>query len=127
MLASAHLVAFVPATDLDGAHAFYEGVLGLRLVSADAFAVVFDANGVMLRVTDVSRVPQFRPQPFAVLGWEVLDVRTTVRALVAKGVAMKRYAGLPQDDDGIWTSPTGAQVAWFSDPDGNVLSATQSR
>jgi predicted enzyme related to lactoylglutathione lyase len=32
---------------------------------------------------------------------------------------------MEQDDLGIWTTPGGDRIAWFTDPDGNVLSLTQ--
>ncbi len=122
MVASADLIAFVPSTDLDRARAFYEGVLGLRPVEQSAFAVAFDANGTMLRVTAVEhRVAA----PYTVLGWAVADIAAAVDALVARGVAFERYDGMEQDGRGVWRSPSGARVAWFRDPDGNTLSLTQ--
>jgi hypothetical protein len=68
----------------------------------------------------------FRPQGFTVMGWEVDDVAATVDGLVARGVQFERYSGMDQDERGIWKAPSGARVAWFKDPDGNVLSVTQS-
>lgn len=122
MLSSAKIVAFAPTRDAKAARAFYEGVLGLKLVSEDKFALVFDANGTMLRVTIV---PPYTPQQFTVLGWDVADIAATVADLSAKGVEFQRYGMPGQDERGIWTSPGGAKVAWFKDPDGNVLSVTQ--
>lgn len=122
MLGSARIVAFVPTRDAKNARAFYEGVLGLRLVSEDRFATVFDANGIMLRVVNA---PRFEPHPFTILGWEVPRIEVAVSGLRAKGVSFERYSGLDQDPQGIWTAPGGAKVAWFKDPDGNVLSVTQ--
>ncbi len=75
----------------------------------------------MLRLTPV---PDLRPQPFTVIGWSVPDIGTTVAALAGLGISCNRYEGMDQDDDGIWTSPTGDRVAWFPDPDGNTLSLT---
>jgi catechol 2,3-dioxygenase-like lactoylglutathione lyase family enzyme len=98
-------------------------VLGLRVLSQDNFALVLDANGIMLRVTSVP--PGFKPQPFTVLGWQVPDIAREVSALKQKGVQFERY-GLPtQDAEGIWSAPGGAKIAWFKDPDGNILSLTQ--
>jgi catechol 2,3-dioxygenase-like lactoylglutathione lyase family enzyme len=116
---SSDLVAFVGVSDLSRAQAFYEGVLGLRLVHRDDFACVFDSNGTMLRVT---AVPEVAPVPHTVLGWLVLDIKSTVEGL---DVQFHRYRGIDQDDDGIWTTPGGDRVAWFADPDGNTLSLTQ--
>ena len=122
MLSGAKVVAFVPTRDAAKARSFYEGVLGLRLVSEDAFALVFDCAGTMLRVVNVA---EFEPFPFTVLGWDVPDAPMAARGLRAKGVAFDRYEGMGQDELGIWTSPAGARVAWFRDPDGNVLSITE--
>jgi catechol 2,3-dioxygenase-like lactoylglutathione lyase family enzyme len=123
MLGSSDLVAFAASADLSRARAFYEGVLGLPVVDQDDFACVFDANGTMLRVTAVREVS---PAGYTVLGWRVADIEAAVRGLSARGVAFSRFDGMEQDDNGIWTSPGGAKVAWFTDPDGNVLSLTQA-
>lgn len=122
MLKSSDLVAFAAATDLRRAREFYEHKLGLPVVSHDDFACVFDANGTMLRVTAVAAVA---PAAYTVLGWRVADIEATVLGLAAEGVAFSRYDGMDQDEHGIWTAPGGAQIAWFSDPDGNTLSLTQ--
>jgi hypothetical protein len=94
-------------------------------VSDDQFALVFDANGVMVRVVDVSSVPGFQPAPFTILGWSVSDIGKAVKGLQKKGVKFERYHGMQQDQLGVWSSPSGAKVAWFKDPDGNVLSVTE--
>lgn len=122
MLSSAELIAFASTARPDGAAAFYRDVLGLTLVADEPFALVFDAHGTMLRVTKVDAV---QPAPYTVLGWRVTDIRKAVEELGGRGVVFERYAGMPQDDLGIWTSPAGARIAWFRDPDGNVLSLTQ--
>ncbi|MGO9642618.1 MAG: VOC family protein [Candidatus Acidiferrales bacterium] len=122
MLGSQKIVAFVPTRDAKKAKEFYEGVLGLRVLSEDQFAIVFDANGTMLRVV---KAPKFKPHPFTILGWEVPAIEGAVSQLGKKGVRFESY-GLPgQDERGIWTAPGGARVAWFKDPDGNVLSVSQ--
>ena len=116
------IVAFVGTANAPKARLFYRDVLGLKLVSEDDFALVFDANGTMLRVT---RVPNVQPSGYTVLGWSVKDAAAAARRLAAAGVALERYPGMPQDEDGIWTSPAGGRIAWFKDPDGNTLSITQ--
>ena len=122
-LASSSLVAFVGVCDPDRAKRFYRDKLGLRLVSEELpFALVFDVQGTMLRVTVV---PEVKPAKFTVLGWKVPDIQAAVSSLEEEGVEFQRYAGLQQDGLGIWTSPRGARVAWFHDPDGNILSVTQ--
>jgi len=122
MLPNSKLMAFASTKDPAKAKAFYGETLGLKLTSDDSFGVVFDSNGVMLRV---SIVKDFTPQPFTVLGWQVADIRAGLRELVAKGVTFERYGFVTQDEDGVWTTDDGAQVAWFKDPDGNLLSLTQ--
>lgn len=127
MLGSAKVVAFVPTTDGEKARTFYVDVLGLSFISDDQFALVLNANGTTVRV---SKVPGFTPHKFTVLGWEVSDIEKTVIDLTEKGVNFENY-GLPgQDERGIWkpvvdNATAGAKVAWFKDPDGNVLSVTQ--
>lgn len=115
------MVGFVITTDPERAKAFYGGVLGFKVVSDDPFAIAFDANGTMLRVT---KAKEFTPAPHTILGWQVDDIRQAVAELVAAGVTFERYPGMPQDKDGICTFP-GAYVAWFKDPEGNVLSISQ--
>jgi len=121
MLGSMNIVAFVPTTDAAKARAFYEGVLGLRFVKDDGFAMVLDANGIMVRVAKA----QFTPAPFTVLGWQVRGIERIATELQAKGVTFERFGFFEQDELGIWTAPTGDKVAWFKDPDGNVLSISQ--
>ena len=124
ILGTSKLMAFAAVTDPARARAFYEGVLGLRLVEDEApFALVFDANGTMLRVTPVG---EHKPAPFTVLGWEVESIEGTVKRLTAAEVQFLRFAGMNDGDAlGIWNAPSGARIAWFNDPDGNVLSVTQ--
>jgi catechol 2,3-dioxygenase-like lactoylglutathione lyase family enzyme len=116
------LVAFVATRHPDRAKAFYRDTLGLRLISEDAFALMFDAGGTMLRVTTVQ---ELAPACYTVLGWQVPDVVQTATELQRAGVTLARYPGMKQDELGIWNSPSGARVAWFKDPDGNTLSITQ--
>jgi predicted enzyme related to lactoylglutathione lyase len=122
MLGSSELVAFAATADLRRAREFYEQVLGLTVTEDSDFACVFDARGTMLRLTAVQQVA---PPGYTVLGWRVTDITATVAGLAARGVAFTRYDGLDQDENGVWTTPGGDQVAWFTDPDGNTLSLTQ--
>jgi catechol 2,3-dioxygenase-like lactoylglutathione lyase family enzyme len=122
MLKSRPIIAFVATTTPSLAKAFYARTLGLRLVSEDGFALVFDAGGTMLRVATVQKI---QPAPYTVLGWMVPDIRRAARDLGRRGVTFQRYEGLGQDDQGIWLAPSGAKVAWFHDPDGNTLSLTE--
>ena len=104
------------------AKAFYRDVLGLSLVGDEEFALVFDANGTMLRVAKVS---ELIPENRTVIGWQVEDIVAVVRDLAARGVQFERYDGLNQDALGIWDAGGGSRVAWFTDPDGTVLSLTR--
>lgn len=126
MLQSTNIVAFVPIRNPAAARDFYHGVLGLPVVSEDPFALVLDANGITVRLANVSDVEDFRPGRYTVLGWQVADIADTVRGLASRGVAFARYPGMAQDELGIWASPSGAKVAWFEDPDGNILSLTEA-
>jgi catechol 2,3-dioxygenase-like lactoylglutathione lyase family enzyme len=122
MLDSADLVAFVPTTDLDRARRFYGDLLSLPLIEQTSLACVFRSPNATLRVTAVERPAR---APYTVLGWRVPDILAAVRELTRRGVRPLRYDGMAQDELGIWTSPSGARVAWFEDPDANVLSVTQ--
>ena len=122
MLASSKIIAFVPTTDPVRSKAFYGGVLGLHFVKDDGFALVFDSNGIMVRV---AKGRDFKPAQYTVLGWEASDIETTLTEMAEKGVRFEQF-GLPgQDKIGIWTAPSGDKVAWFKDPDGNILSISQ--
>jgi len=123
VLGQCDVMAFAPTCDQTRAIEFYRGKLGLKLTSADGFAAVFDANGIMLRVTNVPN--PLTPQRFTILGWKVADIAAAARALSEKGVSFERYPGITQDELGVWTAPGGTKVAWFRDPDGNILSLTQ--
>lgn len=124
MLGSHKLIGFAPIRDAARARAFYEGVLGLRFVSDDPFALVLDAGGRMLRLV---KMKDFTPAPFTVLGWEAPGIEAVVSALGKRGVVFERFGFFQQDELGIWTAPNGDRVAWFKDPDGNTLSVSQHR
>jgi catechol 2,3-dioxygenase-like lactoylglutathione lyase family enzyme len=123
MLGSSPIMAFSAATDAERAKAFYRDQLGLRLVADEPYALVFDAAGTMLRVQKVQEV---RLAQYTSLGWQVPDIAAKVEELTKAGVKFEHF-GLPgQDEKGIWTPPGGsAKIAWFKDPDGNILSLTQ--
>jgi catechol 2,3-dioxygenase-like lactoylglutathione lyase family enzyme len=119
----AKAMSFIVTRDREKSKIFYGAGLGFRKTSEDGFAVVFDLNGTMLRISEVSN---FQPQVHTVLGWEVPDIVDSIKELVTKGVRFTIYEGMGQDDLGIWRAPGGgAAVAWFLDPDGNNLSLTQ--
>ena len=122
MLGTSDIFAFAAVTDLDRARSFYEETLGLRLIEQNQFACVFDAHGTTLRVTAVRHVGQ---HPYTVLRWRVDDIARTITELSAAGVTFTRHDGMDQDDSGVWTMESGDKIAWFTDPDGNILSLTQ--
>lgn len=111
-------IAFTASTDLERSRGFYEGTLSLTVLDVTPFALVLPG----IRVT---KVDSFTPQPFTVLGWRVDDIDATVRTLTERGVRFTRYDWMEQDEQGVWTTPDGSKVAWFTDPDGNTLSLTQ--
>jgi catechol 2,3-dioxygenase-like lactoylglutathione lyase family enzyme len=122
LLGGAELVAFSATAKAAAAKAFYGETLGLPLESEDPFAVVFDANGTTLRV---AIVPKVVPAGYTILSWRVPDVASAVAGLRDAGVKFERYPGMDQDELGIWSSPSGARIAWFKDPDGNTLAVSQ--
>lgn len=122
MLAGSDVIALVAIADLESARAFYEGALGLPVIEVTPAACILDAHGTTLRLT---LVPELRPAPYTVLGWKVADIDGTARALVGRGVRFERFDGMPQDENGVWTAPSGDRIAWFRDPEGNILSLTQ--
>jgi catechol 2,3-dioxygenase-like lactoylglutathione lyase family enzyme len=116
-------MAFSATADAERAKVFYRDQLGLRLVSDEQYALVFDAGGTMLRVQKVKEVRQAQ---YTALGWRVQDIAAKVEELEAAGVKFERYGFPGQDEKGIWTPPgSTTKVAWFKDPDGNILSLTQ--
>lgn len=120
---NATITAFLATTDAQRARRFYETVLGLRLKTDDEFALAFDSDGIELRI---QKVEKFQPHPFTALGWRVNDIRSAMTALAERGVLFERYGFLEQDDMGVWQAPSGARIAWFKDPDGNLLSLGES-
>lgn len=123
MLRSAAPSVFLATTQPEVCRAFYETTLGLSFRSEDSYALVFDMFGCELRI---SKVDIFTPHPFTVLDWQVSDIGPMLSKLIDKGVMAKRYDFMEQDEDGIWTVPgDGTRIAWFDDPDGNILSVSQ--
>jgi len=120
---SATPVAFLYATDRERALGFYRDTLGFALRSADDFGDFIDLGGALARMTVM---PDHKPNPHPVLGWNVEDIEAAVKALRGRGVAFAIYEGMGQDEFGIWTAPDGrSKVAFFADPDGNVLTLSQ--
>jgi len=122
-LAGHPIIAFATIVDVERAKLFYRDTLGLNLVNEEPpFALVFDANGVMVRLGMAKKLPESHG---TVLGWQVSEIASAAEKLKEAGVQLERFDGLTQDENGIWASPTGAKVAWFRDPDGNILSISE--
>jgi len=124
MLAQGKMVGFVPTTDYKQARTFYEGKLGFEFVSLDQYALVMKVGGHMVRI---AKMPNFKPLQGTILGWEVKDIEAAVNWLKERGVATEKYPFVQDQKLGIWTTPNGDKVAWFKDPDGNVLSISEHR
>lgn len=111
-----------PSQDLERLEQFFSGVLDLPLVSQSSFAYVFRCGGTTLRIT---KVDGLHPQPFTVFGWLVVDLRSVVNPLRDRGTDFLCYERLDQDKHDVWTTSNCDLVAWFQDPDLNVLSLTE--
>ena len=122
MLADMNMIGFLLTKDYEKARAFYEGTLGFEFVSLDQFALVMQAGKSMIRIV---KVPTFTALPSTVLGWQVDDVEKIVDWLVKRGVVFDKYPFVQDKEHGIWTAPGGSKIAWFKDPDGNVLSVSE--
>ena len=122
MLASMNMMGFILTKDYEKSRAFYEGKLGFEFASLDQFALVMQAGKSMIRIV---KVPTFTPLQSTVLGWQVGDIEAIVDWLTKRGVVFEKYPFVQDKERGIWTTPDGSKVAWFKDPDGNVLSVSQ--
>lgn len=119
MLADGKITGFVPTKDYDNARAFYVDKLGFEFVSLDQYALVVSVGGHKIRI---SKIPNFTPLQGTILGWEVQDVEAVAKWLQSRGVTTEKYPFAQDRELGIWTTPNGDKVAWFKDPDGNILS-----
>jgi catechol 2,3-dioxygenase-like lactoylglutathione lyase family enzyme len=122
MISQSVVMGFIPTTDAERARGFYENIVGLRFVSDDPFALVVASGETVIRIV---KLEEFIPAPYTILGWRVSDIENEVETLHAKGVLFKRYSQMQQNRLGVWTAPGGTKIAWFSDPDGNVLSLSE--
>ena len=117
-------VSFIATSDPSKAKAFFLDVLGLQMVEASEFALVFADGDHMLRVQIVD---DFTPPPYTAHGWIVADIEWEIQTLSARGVEFLMFEHMPQDTLGIWTTPDENKIAWFKDPSGNILSLTQMK
>lgn len=116
-------IAFLATRSAAPCRHFYEDVLGLDFVEENEFALVFDAFGTTLRIQKTADV---KVAPYTAFGLAVDDLEATVTGVTNKGARPKSYPGLEQDERGIWRAPSGARVAWLTDPDGHTISLSQS-
>ena len=116
-------VSFIATDKPDAARSFFTEVMGLKLREATPFALVFLDGHHVLRVQITSEV---QPVGYTVHGWRVASIVDEIETLNSKGVRFQRFDHLPQDDRGIWTTPDGSKIAWFTDPSGNTLSLTEN-
>jgi len=124
MLTAGKMTGFLLTKDYDKARAFFESKLGFTFVSLDQFALVMRAGESQIRIV---KMPNFTPLQCTVLGWEVRDIEAVVSWLTQRGVECEKYPFVQDKERGIWTAPSGDRVAWFKDPDGNVLSLAQHK
>jgi catechol 2,3-dioxygenase-like lactoylglutathione lyase family enzyme len=118
-------MAFAVIRDAAAARAFYEGTLALTVIMEDSMALVVSSGGTVIRL---QKMADHEPRPYTVLGWKVADIEATVARLKAAGVEPQRFEWMSiQSDNGIATFPNGDRVAWFKDPDGNMLGVAQLR
>lgn len=122
LLAGAGLQAIIGTAKADAARAFYADTLGLELLSDDMFALLFRVGGGVLRI---AKMPAYTPSAHAVLGFEIEDLERVRAKLADAGVPLQRFPFIPQDPNGVWTAPDGMKVAWFRDPDMNLVSIMQ--
>lgn len=122
VLSAASVMTFIATAKPAEARAFYEDVLGLKFVEDSPLALVFELQSAILRIQKVEEVTA---TAYTALGWQVADIKAAVEELTTAGVTFERYENLPQDDLGIWATADGSAVAWFKDPDGNLLSLAQ--
>jgi catechol 2,3-dioxygenase-like lactoylglutathione lyase family enzyme len=115
----------ISVDDLDAARRFYGETLGLRIHEG--------MGGVNVELPGDDHLwvypkADHRPATFTVLNFSVPDIDEAVDALAAAGVTMTVYDGLHQDDRGIARGRAagyGPDIAWFTDPAGNILSVLQ--
>ena len=124
MLDASPISVFLATAKPEESKTFYQKVMGLTLTDDNPFAVVFKLKGAELRI---SKVQSFTPQPWTVLDWQVEDLEKTMSELTNKDVSFERFEGMDQDENGVWATPDGVRIAWFKDPDGNVLSVSKRK
>jgi catechol 2,3-dioxygenase-like lactoylglutathione lyase family enzyme len=128
MLADSKAFSGFAVKDLDQAREFYGNTLGVRVELLDAENGLMSLHHAEGRETLVYAKPDHSPANYTILNFEVDDIDTAVDELAASGVEFERYDGAPQDEKGIMrgrAANRGPDIAWFTDPSGNILSVLQ--
>lgn len=110
--------------DVAAAKKFYGETLGLNVSEKDGMLTLHIAGG---RDIIAYPKPNHAPATFTILNFPVDDIDRAVDALTERGVRFERYEGMKQDAKGIMRDERGPKIAWFTDPDGNVLSVLEER
>ena len=118
-LADASLQTLVWSSNIARSQQFYSEVLGLPLTDNSHWALVYRVGQGCLRVSPVQSTAS---SEHTVFGFEVADFGQVVADLTSKGVNFERFPGFAHDEAGAWVAPDGTNVAWFRDPDGNLIS-----
>ena len=84
--------------------------------------MVMQMGGNQIRAV---QLPAFTPQQGTILGWQVEEIEAVATWLLERGIETEKYSFIQDQKLGIWNAPSGDRVAWFKDPDGNVLSISQ--
>ena len=122
MLTSAPVAASIAVTDIDRARRFYGETLGLNTAGDDSGNAVIYEAGAGTKVL-VYRRPNHQPSAATVAAFQVADAAKAVADLSARGVHFEDYdiPGVKTDENHIAEMPSGNKVAWFTDPDGNII------
>ncbi len=112
--------------DIDAAREFYAETLGLDVSDEPMGVLTLRLAGG--RPTLVYPKPDFKPATYTILNFDVDDIDAAVDELSSRGVRFERYEGFDQDEKGIARSSSGdaPDIAWFTDPAGNILSVLRS-
>jgi len=125
MLADSKAFSSFAVDDLSAAKTFYGETLGLQVSDVDEEMGLLALHVADARDVMVYAKPDYTPAAFTVLNFPVEDIDTAVDELTGRGVAFARYPGFEQDEKGISRGGGGPQIAWFTDPAGNILSVLQ--
>jgi catechol 2,3-dioxygenase-like lactoylglutathione lyase family enzyme len=125
MLTTSAAFSGFTADDIPAAKSFYSAVLGVDVSEANGMLTLALGGGQTVLVYPK---PDHVPATYTVLNFPVDDIDAVVDELTTRGVAFERYDGMPQDDKGVMRGLAhgrGPDIAWFTDPAGNILSVLQ--